>query len=212
MEEEKVKPTDLLIRHADIWHAATHHQFLEAVRDGSLAPNIFATWLVQDYLFVLDELTCQARLLARAPRSGQHILVRGLSAIEAEASWFESHAQQRHLSLDVPHYPTTASYRDLLESLDREPYPVAITAIWAIERAYLEAWKGTMPCNPRYQEYVDHWANVEFERFIADLEEIATTALLESSQVDNRAESTFLKVAQLEHDFWQMAWSGETNN
>ena len=56
-----MKPADLLAHHADAWHAATHHQFLDAVRDGSLAPNIFATWLVQDYLFVLDELTCQAR-------------------------------------------------------------------------------------------------------------------------------------------------------
>ncbi|HEX3642735.1 MAG TPA: hypothetical protein VHV10_15730 [Ktedonobacteraceae bacterium] len=202
-----MKSTDLLTRHADTWHAATHHQFLDAVRDGSLAPNIFATWLVQDYLFVLDELTCQARLLARAPRSGQNILVRGLVAIEAEAGWFENHARQRDLSLDVPHYRATAAYHDFFESLDREPYPVAITAIWAIERAYLEAWRGAVPCLPRYREYVEHWANTEFERFVADLEQVATAAL-ESSQVDNAAEVAFLKVARLEHDFWQMAWSG----
>jgi len=202
-----MKPADLLTRHADAWHAATHHEFLDAVQDGSLAPNVFATWLVQDYLFVLDDLTCQARLLARAPRSGQNILVRGLAAIESEAGWFETHAQQRGLSLDVPHHPTTAAYHDFLESLDREPYPVAITAIWAIERAYLEAWKGTMPCHPRYQVYVEHWANAEFERFVADLEQVATAAL-ESSQVDKAAEATFLKVAHLEHDFWQMAWLG----
>lgn len=30
-----MKPIDLLIRHADAWHVATHHQFLDAVRDGS---------------------------------------------------------------------------------------------------------------------------------------------------------------------------------
>ncbi len=202
-----MKPADLLTRHADAWHAATHHQFLDAVRDGSLAPNIFATWLAQDYLFVLDELTCQARLLARAPRSGQNILVRGLAGIESEAGWFETHARQRGLSLEVPRYPTTAAYHDFLESLDREPYPVAITAIWAIEHAYLEAWRGTVPSQPRYREYAEHWANAEFERFIADLEQVATAAL-ESSQVDKAAEATFLKVARLEHDFWQMAWLG----
>jgi len=202
-----MRPTDLLARPADVWHPATHHQFLDAVRDGSLEPNVFATWLVQDYLFVLDELTCQARLLARAPRSGQNILVRGLSAIESEARWFEIHAQQRGLSLDAHRYPTTTAYHDLLESLDRESYPVAITAIWAIERAYLEAWKSAMPCHPRYQEYVEHWANAEFEHFVADLEQVATAAL-ESNQVDNEAEAVFLKVARLEHDFWQMAWSG----
>lgn len=204
-----MKPKDLLIRHADAWHAATHHQFLDAVQDGSLETNVFATWLVQDYLFVLDELTCQARLLARAPRSGQNILVQGLSAIESEAGWFETHAQQRGLSLDTRRYPATAAYHNLLESLDREPYPVAITAIWAIERAYLEAWKGAKPCHPRYQEYVEHWANAEFEHFVADLEQVATAAL-ESSRVDNEAEAAFLKVVRLEHDFWQMAWLGGT--
>ncbi len=202
-----MKPIDLLARYPDVWHAATHHQFLDAVRDGSLKSNAFTTWLVQDYLFVLDELTCQARLLARAPRSGQKILVRGLSAIESEAEWFETHAQQCGLSLEVPRNPTTAAYHNLLESLDREPYPVAITAIWAIERAYLEAWKGAIPCHPCYQEYAEHWANAEFERFVADLEQVATDAL-ESGQVDKAVEATFLKIARLEHDFWQMAWQG----
>lgn len=202
-----MKPADLLAHHADAWHAATHHQFLDTVRDGSLAPNLFATWLVQDYLFVLDELTCQARLLARAPRSRQNILVRGLATIGSEAGWFETHARQRGLSLDIPGSPTTAAYHDFLRSLEQEPYPVAITAIWAIERAYLEAWRGAVPCRPRYQEYAEHWANAEFERFVADLEQAATVAL-ESSQVDKADEVAFLKVARLEHDFWQMAWSG----
>ena len=48
-------------------------------------------------------------------------------------------------------------------------------------------------------------AAIEVE--LHDLEQVATAAL-ESSQVDNAAEAAFLKVARLEHDFWQMAWSG----
>src|SRR5690348_3860274 len=101
-----MKPADLLARHAKTWHEATHHQFLDAVRDGSLAPDTFATWLVQDYHFVLYEIACLARLLARAPRYAQNILVQGLAALEAEATWFETHARQRHISLHAPLAPT----------------------------------------------------------------------------------------------------------
>ncbi len=46
-----------------------------------------------------------------------------------------------------------------------------------------------------------------FERFVSNLEQVAIAAL-ESSQIDKAAKATFLKVARLEHDFWQMAWLG----
>jgi len=44
------------------------------VRDGTLYWQAFATWLVQDYLFVRDILSSQARLLTRAPRADQAVL------------------------------------------------------------------------------------------------------------------------------------------
>ncbi len=202
-----MKPADLLTRNAEVWHSATHHRFLEAVRDGSLAPKIFATWLVQDYHFVLHEIACLARLLARAPRFAQNILVLGLTGLEAEASWFEAHARQRNLSLDVPLSLTTAAYRDFFLSLDRQPFPVALVAIWAVERAYLDAWMGVAPGHERYREYVEHWANAEFGQFVANLEQVAAHALSEHA-ADEVVERTFLQVAHLERAFWDMAWSG----
>jgi formylaminopyrimidine deformylase / aminopyrimidine aminohydrolase len=202
-----MRPTDLLARHTETWHAATHHRFLDGVQDGSLAPETFATWLVQDYHFVFSEISCLARLLARAPRYAQHILVRALVALEAEAGWFEAHARQRNLSLHVPLASTTAAYRDFLLSLDQEPFPVALSAIWAVERAYLEAWMGVAPGHERYRAYVVHWANAEFKQFVSDLEQVAIRALAESNDAE-AAEQAFLQVAHLEHDFWEMAWSG----
>ncbi len=202
-----MKPTDLLRSHAAIWRTATHHQFLDAVRDGTLPPDTFATWLVQDYHFVFHEIACLARLLARAPRYAQNILVRGLAALEAEATWFETHARRRHISLDVPLAPATAAYRDFFVSLDSQPFPVALTAIWAVERAYLEAWMGVAPGHEHYRTYVEHWANVEFEQFVSDLEQVAATTLAESN-ADEATEQAFLQVAQLERAFWDMAWSG----
>jgi thiaminase len=203
-----MKPGDLLTRHAEVWHAATHHQFLDAVRDGSLAPETFATWLVQDYHFVLHEIPCLARQLARAPRYAQNILVSGLVALESEATWFEVHAQQRNLSLATSPFPTTQAYRNFFLTLDQQPFAVALCAIWAVERAYLESWTGVAPGHEHYRDYVTHWANAEFEQFVADLETFAARALEESEVAEEQVERVFLKVAELERAFWDMAWSG----
>ena len=52
------------------------------MRSGDLAPSAFQAWLAQDYLYVGDLLTFQARLVARAPRSAQAVLVGGLVAMK----------------------------------------------------------------------------------------------------------------------------------
>lgn len=84
-------------------------------------------------------------MLARAPRPAHAVLAGGLIAIEAELGWFEEQAERLGFALDTPRHPTTAAYHDLLAGLDREPYPAAITALWAIERAYLEARETPLP-------------------------------------------------------------------
>ncbi len=202
-----MKPGDLLERHADAWQVATRHPFLAAVRDGTLDPHVFATWLVQDYLFVRDEFASLVHLLPRAPRSAQNLLVRALVALEAELSWFEEHALERDLSLDATYQPATAAYRDFLDTIAQTSFPVAITALWAAERAYLESWTSALPGYRTYQAYVTHWANPEFESFVAELEAVTAKALARGD-LDAEAEAAFLRVARLEHDFWEMAWSG----
>ncbi|MDQ4127961.1 MAG: TenA family transcriptional regulator [Actinomycetota bacterium] len=206
-----MKAVDLLERNPAAWTEATWHPFLEAVREGSFPAGAFEAWLAQDYLFVGDALVFQARLLARAPRPAQAVLVGGLVAIEAELGWFEEQAERLGLSLDTSRHPTTAAYRDLLAGFEREPYPAAITALWAIERAYLEAWRGAAPGHPEYRQFVEHWATSEFADYVTSLEKATDDALRNSDeQEQERAETAFLEVARLERDFWEMAWSEGT--
>ncbi len=203
-----MRPDDLLQRHKEVWNAATRHPFLDAVRDGTLDAAIFATWLVQDYLFVADEFAVQARLLARAPRNAQKLLLGSLQGLESELSWFESHARTRNLALQAAPYPATVAYRNFLNSLEQKPYAVALTAVWAVERAYLESWQSALPGHSQYREYIEHWANAEFESFVSELEHAAEDALEANDVVDSEAEAVFLNVAQLEREFWEMAWKG----
>jgi thiaminase len=204
-----VKAADLLERHRELWHEATRHPFLDGVREGTLPEEAFERWLVQDYLFVREGLAFQARLLARAPRRDQRLLIGGLVGIEEELGWFEGQARRRGLDLEARPHPTNAAYCGFLVGLEREPYAAAVTALWALERAYLEAWRGAAPGHPNYREFVEHWTTPEFADYVSGLEGAADAALEEGGEEEwKRGERVFLEVARFERDFWEMARSG----
>ena len=68
-------------------------------------------------------------------------------------------AAQRGVVLDAPMHPTTRAYCDFLLALTYCGYPAQITAIWALQRTYLESWDGARPeCSalPGVRQQVDH--------------------------------------------------------
>ena len=204
-----MKPSRLLESNPEAWERATRHPFLDGVRDGNLPAGTFESWLVQDYLFVTDLLGFQAWLLARSPRQHQAVLVGGLVAVEAELGWFEEKAAERDIKLDVRRRPATAAYRDFMAGLEDEPYVAGITALWALERAYLEAWRSASPGGADYREFVEHWTTPEFADYVAGLEEAAEASLESANKGEVEcALAAFGETCRLERDFWEMAWAG----
>ncbi len=204
-----MSPQDLLLRHPRAWEAATRHPFLEAVRQGSLPQAAFERWLVQDYHFVRGLLRAQARILAHAPRTDQRVLASGLLALVDELDWFEAHAASRGLSLEVEVDPTCARYVDFLVGLGDRPYAVQVTALWACERAYLDAWTQAAPGAPPYEEFVRRWTQPAFHAYVSGLEACARRALEDAPEaVRHAAEEAFRAVADLEREFWNMTWEG----
>ncbi len=193
---------DLPARHADAWGRATRSPFLDAVRDGTLPAAAFDTWLVQDAHFLGDLLRFQARLLARAPRPAQGVLAGGCVALVEELDWFGRVAAERGLDLTAPQLPATVAYGDLLYRLDAADVGTALTALWAVERAYLDAWSGARPGAGDYGPFVAHWTAPGFAGYVAALE-----AAADDNAVDDAApadEAVFLEVAAAEADFWAM--------
>jgi thiaminase len=191
---------DLLVRHADAWHRATRHPFLDAVRDGTVPTAAFDTWLVQDAHFVADLLRFQARLLARAPRAAQPVLAGGCVALVQELAWFEEQAAERGLVLSGPRLAATDAYARLLERLDAADVPTALTALWTIERTYLDAWSAALPGAPAFREFVEHWTVPGFAAYVAELQEAADALGEPGDQV-------FLEVVDAETAFWSTALS-----
>lgn len=156
-----------------LWTAATRHPFLGAVRDGTIADVAFNRWLAQDALFVADLLTFQARLLARAPRPAQGVLAGGCVALVDELDWFADQAAGRGIALGQSALPATIAYRELLVRLDKMPVDAAVTALWVIERVYLDAWSSAVSITSPFREFVEHWTAPGFAAYVDELGELA---------------------------------------
>lgn len=206
-----MKTNDLIEAHASLWKDATEHPFLDGVREGTLPDGAFEEWLVQDYLFVLSGLVFQSRLVPRSPRRDQSLIIGGLGALEDELGWFESKAEEKGLSLDAERHPTNLAYGELFASLEDKRYPANITALWAVEEAYLDAWTHASPGASEYREFVEHWTTPEFREYVESLKKAADASLAAASESEKReAEDSFLEVARLERDFWAIAVPGDS--
>jgi formylaminopyrimidine deformylase / aminopyrimidine aminohydrolase len=168
-----VPSAELLRGHEQAWLRATRHPFLERVREGTLPEDAFVAWLVQDRLFVGDLLCFQARLLARAPRRAQRMLAAGALALVDELAWFDEQGKRLGLDLEAERLPPTRAYGALLERLEGEPFEAAITALWALERVYLDAWSFAAPAASPYDAFVEHWTTPEFRAYVDELEVFA---------------------------------------
>ena len=192
----------LIESEAELWRAATHHPFLDGVRDGTLSPEVFARWLVQDYQFGVALTRVEARYLAGAPREDLALLAAGVQAMVAELDWFEQKAAERKLHLGAPLHPTARAYIDYLYALCDRPYSVQLTALWALERAYLDAWRGARPGAEAFRAFVEHWTNDAFASHVAALEAATSRVLGQNADAERDA---FRQVARHERAFWGMA-------
>lgn len=197
---------ELIAGDAQLWHAATHHPFLDGVREGDLDPAAFSRWLVQDYHFAMGLTRAEARYLANAPREDFELLLRGVEAMVAELAWFEEKAGEMSLELGIPIHPSARAYVDYLHALTYQPYSVQLTALWALEYAYLEAWQTALPGAPAFRSFVEHWTNPAYAAWVERLEAATDRALAGGGDEERDA---FRWIARYERDFWQMAYSGD---
>ncbi len=197
----------LLETYEHAWQSATHHPFLEQCKSGTIKPVQFNTWLVQDYLFVIEFTRMVARLLAAAPVSHFDTILGGLAALKDELNWFRAKASERNLKLDIPKQQTNQRYCQFMTTLAIAPYVIQATAFWAIELAYNQAWQIHSPMVEPYHEFADRWGNPEFTVYVNLLEKQADEVLQNASElVQNRVKEVFREVAKFEKSFWQMAF------
>ena len=214
MESNYLMPltcSQLLQNHPALWQDATVHPFLTQCCSGEIQAQQFNTWLLQDYLFVLDFTRMAARLLAAAPVHHFDILLGGLVALKDELTWFQVKAAERGLELPTDllaaKQPTCMEYCEYIASLSDAAYSVQATAFWAIELAYNQGWQLPGSMVPPYDEFANRWGNAGFTEYVKQLEQQANQDLeLASEEVQQQAKRAFLEIVRHEKAFWQMAY------
>ena len=100
-----------------------------------------------------------------------------------------------------------------MREVRRDGYPVQAVAFWAIEMVYNQAWQIPGQMVQPYGEYADRWGNAEFTEYVKQLERQADEALTDADRdIEDRAAEVFLRITDLEKDFWQMAYAVDDEN
>ncbi len=210
-DPSQLTDVDTLIElHRDEWQASTAGAaFIAGARDGSLPQEAFQRWLVQDRHFIDSLYDAQSRIIPLATGEARRVMLNGVVALQDELDWLADHAQRLDLDLSVEPVEDCRAFIDYLHTLTFAPPGVALTAIWTVERSYLDAWSAARPGAAPYREFIEHWSNEGFQAYVTGLRDAANEVLEAASPADRAAaERAFRRVMAFERRFWAMT-SGE---
>lgn len=206
MTTEATSTAALLRRHKHLWGLVTRNPFVDGIREGTLPKRLFDRWLVQDRFYLDALFSTVARVLAGAPAEERKTLLGVLVSTQGVVEWLDSVRKERRLRSVRQMHPVCRAYVDHVTALSFAPYPVAVTALWAQDRAFFDAWRSARPGGDGYRPIVATWTSKEVEARCKRLRGMADRALRGAGRADRvKAERAFEQVVRYELDFWVMA-------
>ncbi|MFC0627119.1 transcriptional regulator [Kribbella deserti] len=193
----------LLTAQAGLWRQILAHPFVTKTSAGTLPAATFDRWLIEDHYFVrtfrvfLDELTQVA-----PSDEARAVLAGGLAALEPELALFEREAATRGLNLDVEPSPINLGYSSYLLASVRDGWPVGITVLYGVEKAYYDAWasvRDTTGAETPYAGFIANWSSPDFAAYVADL-----AGLVDQVEPTPAMHQAFGRVARFELAFWDL--------
>jgi thiaminase/transcriptional activator TenA len=218
-----MKLTDRLYRAAaPIWAGYHTHPFVTGMGDGTLDPNKFRFFLLQDYVYLFD----YARVFALGiVKAGNPDLMRRFArnvdeALDGEMSIHRAYMKRLGISeaQAARAKPALAnrSYTNYMLSVAYAGGPAEITAaILACSWSYAEigaklARRPGAAQHPLFGEWISGYAGAEYQAANVDLislmDELAEDC--SETQMDYLAD-IFVTCSRYEAGFWDMAWNRE---
>jgi thiaminase len=193
----------LLTGQAIVWNRILDHPFVQRTSDGSLPRATFDRWLTEDHFFVLSFRAFLEALAAAAPDDlAREVLAGGLAALVPELELFENEAAGRGLDLTAEPSLLNLGYSSYLLASVAEGWPVGITVLYAVEKAYYDAWASvrdsTGPDTP-YAGFIANWSSPEFSGYVDQL-----GALVDREQLTDAMSRGFDRVVRFELAFWDL--------
>jgi thiaminase/transcriptional activator TenA len=210
---------ELLDEGQEIWAAQKDHPFVTELAEGTLDPEAFATWVRQDYRYLLDyaRTFAIAGTKAREEETMRHLMGVSHTVLDYEMDLHREFAAEYGLSVDD------------LESTTKAPTCVAYTNFLirtAHEGSLAEIAAAIYPCGQGYLDIAEHMAEIaeEEHRYTPFIEKYTSEEFYEAVDwmrefVDHCGErypgehdamrDAFRTSARLEHHFWEMAYTQE---
>lgn len=213
---------DLKNEHSALWSAATGHRFIDELGDGSLPPEKFRHYFLQDYVFVNDLVKMAGIAVSKAPdltlaRPIEQFLNAILGAEDALfIDAFKTLGIPETEFRSVEPLPTTAAFGNFLVRLAYEgSFRDICCAMYVTEGVYLDWGEQLRNADPAangselgefYQGWIDlHTENAlgQIVRFLGGVVDAA------APEETARLNSVFERALRYEIAFWNMSYSGE---
>ncbi|MFD0772593.1 TenA family protein [Streptomonospora algeriensis] len=178
------------------------HPTVAGIASGDLDERVFASWLEQDYLYLLDYVRVFARLAWQAPPAHLESLVDlAHSTLHEELELHRSLSAEFGADLDgAVKGPACAAYTSwMLESA--ADYGEGLAAVYPCMWGYSSLGAelaGAAPADPRYRRWIETYSDPGFAESARHV-----ARMLDGTDVDpDRAEELFLQGMRYEVDFW----------
>ncbi len=195
------------------WTAAVEHRFVAELAAGTVAPDVMATYLVQDHRFVDSFLGLLGAAIASTDSFEARLrLARFAGTIAGEENTyflraFEALGVAVERRIGEPDKAPTRGFQALMrEAADTRSYPCALAVLTVAEWLYLE-WARRCP-EPRpphfvHAEWITLHDNPEFRAFVAFLRaELDRTGRSDEARVAD----LFRRAVRLERAFFDAAY------
>jgi thiaminase (transcriptional activator TenA) len=204
-----------------IWDAQLEHPFVRGIADGSLDPEVFKRWVLQDYLYLKDFVRIFAWAVAKADRLESMNWYAGVLnlTLNTEMELHRQYAARFGLTAaDLEReriWPTTRAYTDFLVRTAADGDMADLVAAllpcaWGYVYIAQGMAKGQPPEDARYADWIAQYASPEFaeaaEWLRAEMDRLAEGTSLEQRK---RLEELFVLSSRYEWQFWEMCWRGE---
>lgn len=214
-EHSELSLTEQLAGYAgDDWAKAINHPFTQQLGDDSIADSAYARYLIQDYAFIETLVNLVARAIADAPTMPQKtVLSAFLAALTSDENTyflrsFEALGIKEAEYLNPPLSPVAEQIIRQLKDASSQGYAHAITVMCCAEWCYLSWAQKEAGKNPKrfyLREWIDLHVIPEFETFVNWLKnEVDKLTSLDDQELELLAHR-FVKVSQLEHEFFSEA-------
>lgn len=205
-----------------IYEAILEHPFIAGLTDGTLDPDAFGFYVVQDALYLEDYARALSVCSARAPSDDDVAMFarHAAGAIEVERELHDTLLGDLGIDAetvaDTPMAPTNRAYTSyLLATCYGGSFAEALAAVLPCYWIYWEVGKELVErgsTDPRYQRWIDTYGGEEFAAIVQEVLDLTDRlAPRISSDELGRMRTHFVTTSRYEWMFWdaglrQEAW------